>query len=90
MLGKQLKQIAEGWGNVIVKKAPVEEIAARRLAICEACPSHSKNKKTITSSIRADDYCTECGCPLMSKTRCVSCECPLKKWLAEEEKKNDG
>jgi len=35
------------------------------------------------SSLRVDDHCTECGCVIALKTRCMSCECPLGKWLAE-------
>ena len=83
---EKAKQIAEGWTNTIVKKDEVEEVASRRLAICADCPHHSNNAKTLKGykSVRVDDHCTKCGCPLMSKTRCTSCECPEKKWLAED------
>lgn len=84
MLGR-MKQIAEGWKNVVVKNTHAEDVASKRLQICLSCPSHSVNaKKTGTyKSARVDDHCIECGCPLISKTRCLSCDCPLKKWLAE-------
>jgi hypothetical protein len=32
--------------------------------------------------VRPDEHCTNCGCTLAAKTRCLSCECPLKKWMA--------
>lgn len=48
------------------------------MEICEECPHHSKNH----SSLRPDDHCTNCGCTLSAKTKCLSCECPIKKWLA--------
>lgn len=85
MLSKA-RQIAEGWKNYVVKKPDVEAVAKQRLEICSTCPKHSQNAKgTGYTSIRQDDHCTECGCPLMSKTRCMSCDCPLKKWLAQDD-----
>jgi hypothetical protein len=47
------------------------------MEICHACPNHSKNKKTV----RPDEHCLACGCTLSAKTRCLSCECPIKKWM---------
>jgi len=29
-----------------------------------------------------DEHCTDCGCPLDAKTKCLSCKCPKDKWLA--------
>lgn len=84
----QIKQIVEGWTNVVFKKDDVETLAAKRLEICEACEWHSKNNNTAKIK-RPDDHCTKCGCPLMSKTRCVSCACPIEKWQAEKEE-NDS
>jgi len=48
------------------------------MTICNDCPNHSKNKKTV----RPDEHCLACGCTLSAKTRCLSCECPIKKWGA--------
>lgn len=92
----KLNQIYEGWRN---KLLPPEEIrglidktSAERIAICEACEHHSKNHK----SVRLDAHCTNCGCTLSAKTKCLSCACPLNKWTAvltakqEEEIKKDG
>lgn len=63
-----------------------------RLRICRECPENSENKKkTGWTTFRPDEHCTNCGCTLSAKTKCLSCECPLKKWMAiaseEEEKK---
>jgi len=50
-----------------------------RIQICEECSFHSKHHNT---PIRPDHHCTDCGCNLAAKTKCLSCECPQKKWDA--------
>ena len=81
-----LGQIYEGWKNHLLpeerNKAFIEHVSLERLAICQACDEHSSNKKDY-KSLRIDDHCTECGCMLSAKTKCLTCECPLKKWLAQ-------
>jgi hypothetical protein len=78
-----LGQIIEGWKNHLLpqekEKAFVKHVSNERLAICNECEHHSKNHK----SIRMDAHCTECGCTLSAKTKCLTCECPLKKWMAQ-------
>jgi len=32
--------------------------------------------------MRPDNHCTDCGCTLAAKTKCLSCECPKGKWKA--------
>ena len=32
--------------------------------------------------LRPDEHCTNCGCNLDAKRKCLSCECPVKKWTA--------
>lgn len=59
-------------------KALIKRVSEERLAICNECEHHSKNKKTL----RPDDHCTHCGCTLSAKTKCLSCSCPLEKWVA--------
>ena len=78
----QVKDVAEGWKNVLLKKPEVETVAQARLLICRQCEKNSLNNPP---SLRPDEHCTDCGCPLISKTRCMHCECPLKKWLKEED-----
>jgi hypothetical protein len=64
-----------------------------RMAVCLQCEHHSDNaKKNGYTSVRPDAHCTNCGCTLAAKTKCLSCECPLKKWMGvvktqEEEQK---
>lgn len=78
----KLSQIYEGWRNNLLPPKELNEVinftSQQRLAICEKCPFHSKNYKTI----RPDAHCTHCGCTLSAKTKCLSCSCPLNKWMA--------
>lgn len=88
-----LIQIYEGWKNHLLpeerEKAFIEHVSGERLAICEGCEKHSSNNKKY--SIRPDVHCTECGCVLAAKTKCLTCECPLQKWLATKiEIENDN
>lgn len=91
-----LNDIYEGWKNHLLPsefmKDTITNVSKERLAVCAACPFHSK----FHNSIRPDDHCTDCGCSLLPKTKCLSCSCPQNKWIAvltpEEEqtvKKNE-
>jgi len=75
------KQVYEGWKNLLIPssemKETIQQVSNDRLAVCSDCPKHSKNHKTN----RPDDHCTECGCTLAAKVACLSCMCPLRKWL---------
>tara|TARA_R110000782_G_scaffold74248_3_gene148429 strand:- start:14074 stop:14328 length:255 start_codon:yes stop_codon:yes gene_type:complete len=77
-----LNQIYEGWKNHLLpeerEKAFIEDVSNARLAICESCSEHSSNHRTI----RIDSHCVSCGCTLSAKTKCLTCECPLQKWIA--------
>lgn len=74
-------QILEGWRNNLIPPSKIKDminlVAEERLSICDGCPHHSKNHK----SRRPDAHCTKCGCTLAAKTKCLSCECPIGKWL---------
>lgn len=76
------KQIYEGWRNKLIPPAElretIKEVSQERLAICDGCGYHSKNHNTS----RPDNHCTNCGCNLEAKTACLSCDCPIKKWVA--------
>lgn len=80
----KLTQIYEGWKNHLLPeertKAFIEHVSLERTSICEACDKHSSKHSTI----RPDAHCVECGCTLSAKTKCLTCECPLKKWLATQ------
>ena len=75
-------QIYEGWRNNIVPPAHLKDLikttGEERINICLNCPHHSRWHKTA----RPDNHCTNCGCTLAAKTKCLSCSCPLNKWLA--------
>jgi len=85
-----LAQIIEGWNNHLFPeeriKAFIEYVSNERIAICEACDKHSSKH----TSIRPDAHCVECGCTLSAKTKCLTCECPLKKWGATAIPKEDA
>jgi hypothetical protein len=59
-------------------KEQIKIVGDERMAICEACPHHSKHHVTR----RPDAHCTRCGCTLSAKTVCLSCSCPINKWEA--------
>ena len=91
-----LSQIYEGWRNKLIPPAAIKDIIQEtsddRMNVCNACPHHSKNHK----GVRPDAHCTYCGCTLSAKTKCLSCKCPIDKWLPvlteeqEQEIKSDG
>lgn len=80
----KLSEVYEGWRNKILPpehlKDVIDKVSAARLKQCETCEFNSKFHKTI----RMDEHCTDCGCTLSAKTKCLTCSCPLKepKWSA--------
>jgi len=74
-------QVYEGWRNKLIPPSEIKDLIKKtseeRLNICAQCPHHSKNHKTV----RPDDHCTYCGCTLTAKTSCLSCKCPIDKWI---------
>jgi hypothetical protein len=59
-------------------KELINNTAKERINICLDCPYHSKYHKTL----RPDAHCTHCGCTLAAKTKCLSCACPIDRWMA--------
>jgi len=91
-----LKQIFEGWKNHLAPAEYLKEsiltVSNERLAICRECPFNSINAKAAGTykSFRTDEHCTDCGCPLITKTKSLSSNCPQHKWgpvLTPEEEK---
>jgi len=83
----ELSKIYEGWRNKLVPPAElkdvIEKVSSERMDVCNTCEHHSENaKKKGFSSMRPDIHCTNCGCTLSAKTKCLSCACPLDKWKA--------
>lgn len=76
-LWKTSGQIKEGFQNFLLAKEYTEKISEKRMTVCNSCPKRNGLR------------CGECGCVLALKTRCMSCECPLQKWLAELDEKQD-
>lgn len=69
-------------------KEIIENTYQERIVICNSCDEDSENKKkTGWTTLRIDRHCTNCGCTTEAKLRCLSCECPIKKWtkLIEQE-----
>lgn len=80
-----LSQIFEGWKNHISPDAylveQITQASETRMAICRQCPYFSKNNVN-ANPFRFDEHCTNCGCTLSAKTKCLSCSCPINKWEA--------
>jgi len=80
----KLNQIYEGWRNHIYPPEALKDIikttSETRLKVCKTCPEHSSNKEGY-ETIRPDEHCTDCGCTLSAKTKCLSCKCPIGKWV---------
>lgn len=78
-------QIYEGWRNQLVPpkdmKQAIEDVSRERLDVCSKCEHYSENvRKKGLSALRPDVHCTNCGCTLSAKTRCLSCSCPIGFW----------
>lgn len=71
-----IKEIAEGWANMVLKKEHIERIAKVRRNICDTCEHISTKHKTS----RPDVHCVVCNCTLAAKTRSLDSACPVGKW----------
>jgi hypothetical protein len=84
----QLREILEGWGNVIKDQFDAvdivtKNISKKRLLKCEPCPLRQGN--TCSPSIYGYDVISNerkngCGCNISAKTLSRSSQCPLSKW----------
>lgn len=78
-------QILEGWRNHIIPpqemKNVINKTSEERMSICKKCEWFSKNRENYTT-LRPDEHCTNCGCTLSAKTKCLSCSCPINLWDA--------
>ena len=80
-----IKEIIEGFRNLIDppvdQQEEIEAVAKARISICRSCPYNSRIAETgLAVRLRPDEHCTDCGCNLAAKTRCITCSCPQKKW----------
>lgn len=80
----RIKQIIEGWRNYLIPpdelKDKIEEVYNYRMEICRQCDEFSENVRKKKQLPLTVEYCTNCGCALSAKARCLSCSCPLGKW----------
>jgi len=75
------KQIYEGIKNSVIRDAFVEDVAAKRLLICNECSEIDLNGTKCEVS-GTQPCCGNCGCSLAFKTRALSTECPIGEWKA--------
>lgn len=66
-----IKNIIQGWTNVLIEDSEIEQIAKYRLSICNGC-EHKIEMIGV-------ECCGICHCPLIAKTRSNS-KCDLNKW----------
>jgi hypothetical protein len=82
---KKIREIAEGWRNVVMPPEKLKELITltveHRMKKCLVCPWHSWNSKNV-NALRPDAYCTKCGCTLSAKMASLRSACPLDppKW----------
>lgn len=86
----KLQEIYDGWKNAIIPedrlKPHIARVAASRMNICNTC-EYDSNKHT---TFRPDRHCIYCGCTLRAKTRSLTTECPIGKWVAAVKDKENG
>jgi hypothetical protein len=83
---KKYKEILEGWVNYFNQKEVTEDVAQKRATICSNCDFSVKseliNKLLPDKSIvEIQGYkCGKCNCPLSSKVRSLTTNCPENLW----------
>ena len=83
------KQIYEGIKNSLMRDNFVEDVATKRMSICDVCSS----KGNMCEVPGTAPCCNECGCSLAFKTRALSAYCPLGEWkdlMSEDEEDKLG
>jgi Family of unknown function (DUF6171) len=65
-----LKDIVEGWKNLILNDPETQEVGKERITVCLRCDQFSKLNKT----------CRVCGCFMPAKVRMKEKKCPLGNW----------
>jgi len=78
---KNRKQIYEGIKNSIMLDEYVEDVAAKRMVLCNEC-SEIDLKGSRCEVPGTQPCCGNCGCSLGFKTRALSSECPIGEWPA--------
>ena len=85
----KIKEVLEGWGNHLFPKEQlkeaIDEVSKERLKICLSC-----DQNTTFGKMNLFSTCKSCGCNLIPKSKCLSCSCPLQKWIAVASEKEDS
>lgn len=84
----QLKEILDGWGNVVKDKfgtlnEEIKIMAQIRLEQCNTCSNRNGNMCDPTRKIKhivTEQMVRGCGCNLTAKTLSPDSECPAGKW----------
>jgi|TARA_R110000851_G_scaffold2472_7_gene9817 hypothetical protein len=84
----QIKQILEGWGNVIKDQfnavdPTTKKLSKTRMLECDPCPIRQGNTCSPTIygyHIKTGDRTSGCGCNISAKTLSLSSSCPMGKW----------
>lgn len=78
---KNRGKILFGIKNLLLRDKYIEQIAADRQTICNAC-----NHKSTECSALITECCKVCGCSLKFKTRSLESSCPKNKWPSINDK----
>lgn len=88
MVKTKLKEILEGWANVVKLHFNsvdpfIQTISEIRLKICDKCDMRVNNvcdRKKVGTNIVTGEEKRGCGCNIAAKTLSPSSKCPLSKW----------
>jgi len=76
---KDRGKIAEGIKNSVFRSEHVEEIASKRMDICNSC-EHIDREGSSCFMPGTQPCCGLCGCKLAFKIRSLSSKCDANKW----------
>jgi len=82
------REIFDGWAAYLelMKDTVSEKIAEERATICGSCPFAVEGNlikilmKDETHKQIQGYKCSKCGCPLSTKVRSITSQCPENKW----------
>lgn len=82
-----LKDIAEGWFNILLNSINLldegsRELGIQRASVCKTCPVRTNNKcdSEKTHRKKTGEKFNGCGCFVEAKVLCMNCECPGGFW----------
>lgn len=70
--------IIQGWVNDAIKTKNWTKVSEYRMSICKKCPQYDVTG-TNCKVQGTQPCCSQCGCPLLKKTKSDS-PCPQGKW----------